>query len=252
MQYVVAALLAVYFLFFLEHTFSAEFMHKVSDFTQRDWLSISFVPILLIASAFVARRYKKDRLNSREIFWVSIIFATLALPLILPYTNSESGIAVVVSAYLASIGWLYTNHNNIKNQRKAHTMSVLIQLRNSAEYQKHRLNIFSKFPLGTPVKDGDLEQLKKEHANQASFSNGATSTMDSMVYVLNYFEFISIGVKTEDLDGAMIELSLRGIFVNWYNHLLPVIRDAPNRGSPRTHINFRELVEQKFKTRFVD
>jgi hypothetical protein len=251
MRYAVSALLAVYFLFFLEHTFNAEFMHKVSDFTQRDWLSIGFVPILLVASAFLARHYKKDRLNSREVFWVSIILATLAVPLVLPYTN-ESGVAVVGSAYLASIGWLYTNHNNIKNQRKAHTMSVLIQLRNSAEYQKHRMNVFSKFPLGTPVKDSDLAQIKKDHANQASFGNDKTSAMDSMIYVLNYFEFISIGVKTEDLDGTMIELSLRGIFVNWYNHLLPVIKDAPNRGSPRTYINFRELVENKFNARFVD
>ena len=251
MQYLIAALLAVYFLFFLEHTFSPEFMQMIGNFTGLDWLTVGFIPILLITSAFLTRRYKKDRLNSREIFWVSIIVATLAVPVVLSYTT-VSGVAVVGSAYLASIGWLYTNHNNVKNQRKAHTMSVLIQLRNSTEYQKHRLNVFSKFPVGTPVKEEDLGQLKKDQADKASYGENKTSVMDSMAFVLNYFEFISIGVKTEDLDGTMIELSLRGIFVNWYSHLLPFINDAPSRGSPRTYINFRELVETKFNSRYVD
>jgi hypothetical protein len=249
MQYVVALLLGAYFLFFLEHTFSPEFFQKVSDFTGHDWLAVAFVPILLVSCAIIARRYKKDRLNSREIFWVSVFVATLFLPIILPYTKSESGIAIVVSAYLASVGWLYTNHNNIKNQRKSHTMSVLIQLRNSAEYQKHRVNVFSQFPMGTAVKDSDLVKLQEDRANPASYGADKTPIMDSMIYILNYFEFISIGVKTEDLDGTMIELSLRAIFVNWHNHLLPVIKDAPNRGNARLYINYRELVE-KYKINF--
>jgi hypothetical protein len=247
MQYLVAMLMAVYFLFFLEHTISPEFMQKVNDFTGADWFCVSFIPILLIVSAFLTRRYKKDRLNSREIFWVSIFVATLVVPIILPYTKSESGIAIVVSAYLASIGWLYTNHNNIKNQRKSHTMSVLIQLRNSAEYQKHRINVFSKFPMGAAVKETDLAALKRERGDPASYGSDKNATLDSMIYILNYFEFISIGVKTEDLDGTMIELSLRGIFVNWYNHLLPVIIDAPNRGSSKTYIEYRNLVENTYK-----
>jgi hypothetical protein len=81
------------------------------------------------------------------------------------YVKTETGVAIVLASYLASLGWIYTNYANGQIQRKSHTMNVLIQLRNSTEFNKHRALVLAKFPFGRRVVVADLPALKAERAN---------------------------------------------------------------------------------------
>jgi hypothetical protein len=71
-------------------------------------------------------------------------------------------------------------------------------------------------PALTRVVVGDLAALKTERATGTAYTTDKLPTIDSANYIVNYFEFISVGVLDGDLDGTLIEHTLRSIFVNWF------------------------------------
>jgi len=185
------------------------------------------IPAAVVGAHFFNRYNKHKRLTSRDILWLFIALVTIVVISALAfYVRSETGIAIVLASYFASLGWIYTNYANANIQRKAHTMNVLVQLRNSTEFNKHRGLVLAKFPFGRPVTTNDLQELKAERAQGASYVRNKVPILDSVYYIVNYFEFMSVGVMNGDLDDTMIEHTYRSIFVNWFRHLQPIIYDA--------------------------
>lgn len=246
MPYLIAALLSVYFLFFLNRAVTSEFLGKLRAFDAYDWISIAFIPFLLLISNVLARRYRQGRFLSREIFWLSILLVTFTFLSVALVVSEKNASVILFGVYLATLGWLYTNYTNVANQRKTHTMNVLLQMRNSAEFQKNRANISSVHPMGQPIQDDDLPELLKKRTDPASYADGKTAFLDSVVYILNYYEFISVGVYTDDLDENMITLTLRAIFITFHDHVEPYIRYTRKR-NPAVYKNYVALVT-KFRS----
>jgi hypothetical protein len=228
MHYLVAALLAVYFLFFLQRIVTTEFLTKLNSLDIADWIAVAFLPFLAVGIWYVTRLRKARALTPGETALLITIALTLTLIIYALKFYDQSTFNVLLVGYLATVGWIYTNYNNTMHQHKAHTMNVLIQMRNSAEFQRHRLNLFASYPIGTKVKTEDITKLKAQRADKTSYdiASNKIPAMDSALYVLNYYEFISVGVLAGDLDESMIKETLGAIFVNFHDHVRPIIDDA--------------------------
>ena len=165
--------------------------------------------------------------------------------------NKTPSVAITVG-YLATIGWIYTNYLNLRNQQRTHTMNVLLSLRTNAVLNEHRINFFRAFPYGTPVTEADMPRLKIERLDPTKYnitsSNRATATLDSIQYMANLYEFICVGMKQGDLDETIIRMSLRSILFGYYDTVRPFIEDArrDENGNtlPRIYENFIYYAER--------
>lgn len=108
----------------------------------------------------------------------------------------------ISAALLAMCGWLFTNMVNMRNSIRRHTIDTLLQSRLSSTYMRYA-DILSRH-----YTDYDI----RRKANPALREN-PTDNLDiqALRYILNYFEFIAIGIKRGDLDEEMLRDSLKSI-----------------------------------------
>jgi hypothetical protein len=123
---------------------------------------------------------------------------------------------------------------SIRNSRKQHTMNLLLQSRLSTEFNKHVNAIRNTFPDGSEI---TYENARKSEA------------FESVRYILNYYEFIAVGLKHRDLDERLLRDSHCTqicTFCKRVDKLLAHVREENERGvaSPkhsRLYNNLRDL-----------
>lgn len=115
---------------------------------------------------------------------------------------------VILAAVAAIAGWLTTSIVTIRNSVKQHTINTLLQSRLSATYMEHVKEVNRS--LAAP--GGKIYQLTAEEViNPPELVN-----MQSIGYILNYLEFVSVGVRHFDLDERVMKSSLRHILCSNY------------------------------------
>ncbi len=114
----------------------------------------------------------------------------------------------LIGAFSAMVGWIVSSMVTIRNSIKQHTINTLLQSRLSATYMEKAKFINKTFftPEGKllPFSKEDITNTEKEEEREA------------LTYVLNYFEFIAVGIRHGDFDEAVMKQTLRGILVNAY------------------------------------
>lgn len=106
------------------------------------------------------------------------------------------------AAGLATAGWLYSAHNQRVLSRTQQTLTVLLQMRNSKEFNDRVTLISTRKLLGMPPDAHSMEILrtpaaKIEDENDRQFRQ-------SVIFVLNYYEFIAAGVVHNGLDPDLV------------------------------------------------
>ena len=140
-------------------------------------------------------------------FLLLLLYAAFAVALWLELTQQALqlnaahwvGIAGILAA---ATGWVVTSMVNLHNARRQHTVNVLLQSRLSQAYQQRLRDVVKAFPVTpkvTPIKAGDWDVAENLEA------------IDGVKYLLNYFEFVAVGIRTGDLDEKTLKMSLRGI-----------------------------------------
>ena len=114
---------------------------------------------------------------------------------------------ILVGVMTAMLGWLTSALVTIKNSVKQHTINTLLQSRLSATYMLY------------------ADQVNK-HFNEFSKANGhdpsSWAGLDPVTgvdipylrYIMNYFEFIAIGIRHGDLEEILLRSSLGSILRN--------------------------------------
>ena len=142
-------------------------------------------------------------------------------------TLKAEQILTVVGVLAAVCGWLIAGIINLRNSIRQHTISTLLQSRLSATYMQYADKLSKHY--------GDYEARKRADPD---LEENATDNADILAlrYILNYFEFIAIGIKRGDLDEGMLRDSLRGILLKNVSMSMPWIR-AEQRQSARLYEN---------------
>lgn len=114
---------------------------------------------------------------------------------------------ISVGAITAMLGWTTTSYVTIKNSVKQHTINTLLQSRLSATYMGYADDVNLHFQTFCNAHGRDPSGWKGEDPVKGI-------KIPSLRYVMNYFEFIAIGIRHGDLQEGMLRSSLGSILKN--------------------------------------
>ena len=124
-----------------------------------------------------------------------------------PALDTQKWILLITLAS-ALTGWIITAMVTVRNSIKQHTINALLQSRLSATYMAHADVVNRNFI----APDGSLMPLLQSELETQS--DATQAKLNSLRYILNYIEFISVGIRYGDLHESLLKSSLRGIVLN--------------------------------------
>jgi len=210
--------------------------------------SITFVPLLILVALTISRRRMiAHRTVTHAIIVALLAIGSLGFVLLYSPTNATASIAAI-AAVAATIGWLLQRQAAFDLSRKQHTLNILLQLRQSEVFNRHRARIFSKFPDSVTINQNDAEMIYAERLNGSLYIVDETSgkmilpMVESIRYVCNYFEFLSAAVYHGDIDDALLHASLGPIMKKSYvkfANFMQLTMDLDSDGKPNPDSAFR-------------
>ena len=138
-----------------------------------------------------------------ELIWFQFTFFD-HLP---PALDTQKWI-LLITLVSALTGWIITAMVTVRNSIKQHTINALLQSRLSATYMAHADVVNRNFI----APDGSLMPLLQSELETQS--DATQAKLNSLRYILNYIEFISVGIRYGDLHESLLKSSLRGIVLN--------------------------------------
>lgn len=139
------------------------------------------------------------------------------------FKDSGESLGIILGAGAAIIGWLFTTRAQAVNSTKANTMNILMNSRFSEEYVKN-LNITTKLYMEIRQQSGERCCLSIE-----KFSSLPPEITNSINYMLNYFEFIAVGIRCGDLDEQFMKSSLKTIITTNYDFYKCIIQEKQKK-----------------------
>lgn len=169
-------------------------------------------------------------------------------------------LAAVAAAVMVGIGWVVQYQSSARASRRAHTFNVLMQSRLSSEFQDHVRKRARHYPANTPVSaedaklfyidgvvaaekliqnklEADLRRSAPEHCeelrtaamDEIALLRSKKESLDSMKYLLNFYEFICAGLRMKELDEPLLRATLSDVAVGLYQDSLHARLHAQSR-----------------------
>lgn len=160
-----------------------------------------------------------------EIFAWAIIFHDTPFMGFEGLADGGQTVGVLIGAAAVIIGWLFTTRAQAIDSTKANTMKILMESRFSDEYSRNLKATTKIFTVQRTIQ-GDNCCLPVN-----VFSSSTPDEIDSINYMLNYFEFIAVGIRCGDLDEQLIRQSLRTIILTNYKFYKLIIEDKQKKTS---------------------
>ena len=133
--------------------------------------------------------------------------------------------ATTTGIYFAVSGWITNAIVTMRNSVKQHSINTLLQSRISKVYLDEgtrALTVIAAYTVDNPAPANAIEGHKDQ---------------DAVDYVLNYIEFLAVGVKHGDLHEDVMKDSMRGIVNRFTTITMPYIKEVRNTHGPRTFQN---------------
>ena len=132
---------------------------------------------------------------------------------------------LLITLVSALTGWIITAMVTVRNSIKQHTINALLQSRLSATYMAHADVVNRNFI----APDGSLRPLLQSELQVQS--DATQAKLNSLRYILNYIEFISVGIRYGDLHESLLKSSLRGIVLNAFRFSEAYIKHSQKANS---------------------
>lgn len=131
---------------------------------------------------------------------------------------------VIAALWTAGMGWYIHFQATSKNHRTTNSFNLLMQTRTSKEFLERTRSVQAVYPFGTKVPQEDSAHFRTtamrdlQQARDAAASNPPPGTppadfsaverkvvaIDSLKYLLNYYEFMAVGIAANDLEEGML------------------------------------------------
>jgi uncharacterized membrane protein (DUF485 family) len=173
----------------------------------------------------------------------TVVFALLELAghhrfvLRQPPAGLEKSQWVVLLGVIAAVaGWIISAIVTMRNSIRQHTVTTLLSSRLSETYMSQTRLVNARY--FSP--SGGLYQLTAAEVKSAA----PEAQLAAVRYLLNYFEFIAVGIRYGDLDEKLLKNTLRGILCGVYEAAGPLVtqrRQAPAGSSVGRSRTFEHL-----------
>lgn len=138
--------------------------------------------------------------------------------------SSITALVAIFAAIAAVIGWLFTSRVQIINATKTHAMQVLMNSRNSTAYVgkvDDAMELRKK--LYDEAKEAGIPPEERIVLTKEKYLKLSNEERSAVHYLLNFLEFIAVGVRHTNLDEEMVKGSFQSILKNNYLLFQPVI-----------------------------
>jgi hypothetical protein len=132
---------------------------------------------------------------------------------------------------LVAIGWIVTNEVNIRNSRKQHTITLIMQYFTNAQRIDDKEDIYRQLP-----SDKTIDQI-------VLFDNLSQDLLRTVTRELNYFEFLASAILRREIDENLMHRVFQDIVIRHGKTLGPFIKHC-RKDSASTWADFVELYEQ--------
>lgn len=137
-----------------------------------------------------------------------------------------------LGVYFAVVGWIINAIVTMRNSVKQHTINTLLQTRLSATYMERATAV-------RVILDG-YSPLNRVPVGLVNFDFSTSANID---YILNYIEFMAVGIIHGDLHEQVLRDSMRGIVLRFVGTTHDYIDDLRIE-APRTFKNLLWLYER--------
>lgn len=126
-----------------------------------------------------------------------------------------------LSAIAAIAGWIFTSRLQIINATKTHAMQVLMNSRTSTAYVG-KVDDAMKLRAKVKVENGWTEK-DRIFVSKERYLELKADERSAVHYLLNFLEFIAVGIRHNNLDEDMLKGSFKSILTNNYLLFHPII-----------------------------
>lgn len=126
-------------------------------------------------------------------------------------------IVTAVGVIVALATWHRTHKLTIARSRKQHTIKILFETRLSDEFRLLHESRETHHPPFRDVTYEDWERLRDDIARAGPNDrhlHQRKESLTSLLELLNYYEFLAIGIRMEDLDEEMLRGTVRSMMCN--------------------------------------
>lgn len=141
--------------------------------------------------------------------------------------------ATLLGVFAAALGWGVTSWTSHRNARAQHTINYLAQRFSNSTFSDQAA-LFNRYFAGKII---NLDLIKSISTNE---SQEAIDALQALRYILNWFEFIAVGVSLGDLDIEIVTKTIRSNLILYTDRCLPYITEV-RRTQPRVLENLIEL-----------
>ncbi len=126
-----------------------------------------------------------------------------------------------LSAIAAIAGWIFTSRLQIINATKTHAMQVLMNSRTSTAYVG---KVDDAMKLRAKVKEENgWTEKDRIFVSKERYLELKADERSAVHYLLNFLEFIAVGIRHNNLDEDMLKGSFKSILTNNYLLFHPII-----------------------------
>jgi hypothetical protein len=180
---------------------------------------------------FAKRRER--RIYSAVLIGLFVVFLCVIAaydPGVAKFVSDSAQPAISSAGILLGLGtFIYSQMVARHQSRKQHTIKILFDTRLSTEFRKILDNRRAIYPSGTTVPHAEFVARlawSDSDVGDDSLKQKQRDAVEAVRALLNYYEFISLGILTHDLDEEMLRESLRSIMSNLVRDTMDIIQTA--------------------------
>jgi hypothetical protein len=163
------------------------------------------------------------------LFFVLGIFLLITIPVRLEqeYFEVLTNMGPVIAGIFGLLILLIQLQNASYARRSNNSMQALLQMRMSDVQQQHLKTVNDEYParLGSVISNDDVEKYHTTNFDEADKElQKKIKAINSQIYLLNYFEFLSYGIKAYTFDEELLYGTLAHIVLQHHNRGQNIIK----------------------------
>lgn len=173
-----------------------------------------------------------------------VIASVLGIPL--PASFDVRVLATLAALFFGVFSFFYRSYEAEAQSRKQHTIKILFDSRMSPEFREHLERRKHHFPEGERVDPEKYNAYLTASRDRELTSKAATErrkSAEGLRSLLNYYEFLALGIERHDLDEGMMKGSIRGMMCNLVADAYDVISGL-QADNPRAYEHLTALYDR--------
>ena len=229
-------------------------LEKLKTQNVDEWLGFvifSSIAALIINKLYakIYERYEETRKGIKYIAYslLAIAVATYLVLWLQAEKDYQTSLALFVSSALLGAGWWVQATVSSAAARKAHTVNTIMNQRNSELFITKNDFVMKMFPRKKTVNPVFSEFMLDPGAKKfqhAKFPEDYMQAARDLSYVLNYYEFIAVGVLNGDFDERLMKECFVGILVNLEKRAYLVIQASQKTQNAKIFESIVALVDR--------